>query len=69
MNTIQYTVPNISCGHCVHTIKMEVGDLEGVQAVEARHDTKEVTIVFGEPATEEQIVALLKEINYAPASL
>ena len=68
MNTIQYTVPNISCGHCVHTIKMEVGDLEGVQSVEARQDTKEVTIVFGEPATEEQIVALLKEINYAPAS-
>jgi copper chaperone CopZ len=48
---------------------MEVGDLEGVQSVEARHDTKEVTIVFGEPATEEQIVALLREINYAPASL
>ncbi len=69
MKTIQYSVPNISCGNCVHTIKMEVGDLEGVQSVEARHDTKEVTIVFGEPATEEQIVALLREINYAPASL
>jgi copper chaperone CopZ len=48
---------------------MEVGDLEGVQSVEARHDTKEVTIVFDEPATEEQIIALLREINYAPASL
>jgi copper chaperone CopZ len=69
MQTIKYSVPNISCGNCVHTIKMEVGGLEGVQSVEARHDTKEVTIVFGDPATEEQIVALLTEINYAPAPL
>ena len=67
MTTVKYTVPNISCGHCVHTIKMEVSDLAGVQTVEASEESKEVTIVFGDPATEEQILALLKEINYAPA--
>ncbi len=27
MTTIKYSVPNISCGHCVHTIQMEVADL------------------------------------------
>jgi copper chaperone len=35
MSTITYVVPNISCGHCVHTIEMELGDLAGVQSVKA----------------------------------
>ena len=35
MNEKTFTVPNISCNHCVHTVKMEVGDIAGVQRVEA----------------------------------
>lgn len=66
MKTVTYTIPNISCGHCVHTIKTEIGDLEGVQSVEANAQTKQAIIAFDDPATEEQIVELLKEINYAP---
>lgn len=68
MKTVTYTIPNISCGHCVHTIKTEVTELEGVQAVEANPETKQATITFDAPASEEQIVELLKEINYPPAS-
>ena len=67
MTTVKYNVPNISCGHCVHTIQMEVGDLEGVKSVTASNDSKEVVVVFEAPATEDQIVALMKEINYPPA--
>ncbi len=62
--TVTYKIPNISCNHCVHTIKMEVGDLTGVQSVEASVDEKTATITFDSPATEEQIKALLAEINY-----
>jgi copper chaperone CopZ len=68
MTTVKYNVPNISCGHCVHTIKMEVGDLAGVSEVDASAATKEVTVVFDSPATEDQIVALMKEINYPPVT-
>ncbi len=35
MNTVTYTVPNISCHHCVHTIQTELGELAGVQSVQA----------------------------------
>ena len=66
MTTVNYEVPNISCGHCVNTIKMEVEDLDGVQTVEGDVDGRAVTITFDAPATEEQIVALMTEINYAP---
>jgi copper chaperone CopZ len=67
MKTVTYTIPNISCMHCVHTIKTEVGDLAGVKSVDANAQTKQTTIIFDTPATEEEIIALLKEINYAPA--
>ena len=66
MTTVKYNVPNISCGHCVHTIQMEVRDLAGVQSVKASNETKQVEVVFDAPATEDQIVSLMKEINYPP---
>lgn len=69
MKTVTYSIPNISCGHCVHTIKTEVSDMEGVKSVEANEQTKQVVVVFDAPATEDQIVKLLKEINYPPQEL
>ena len=66
MKTVTYTIPNISCMHCVHTIKMEVSDVQGVQSVNADANTKQATITFDSPATEEKIIDLLKEINYPP---
>lgn len=64
MKNVTYTIPNISCGHCVHTIQMEVGELAGVQSVVADQNLKTVTIGFDDPATENQIKSLLQEINY-----
>jgi len=64
MSTVTYTVPAIHCGHCVHTIKIEVGDLTGVQTVSADLDSKKVVVTYDAPASEEKIEALLAEINY-----
>jgi copper chaperone CopZ len=68
MTTVTYTIPNISCGHCVHTIKMEVSDLPGVTNVDADVESKQATITFEAPATEEKIRDLLTEINYPVAA-
>jgi len=67
MSTVTYQIPGISCNHCVHTIKSEVSELAGVQSVDVSAESKEATIVFDAPASEQKIVALLKEINYPPA--
>jgi len=67
MTTKTFTVPNISCNHCVHTVKTEVGDLAGVQSVAADAETRQVTVAWDEPANWQKIEALLTEINYAPA--
>ncbi len=68
MNTVSYSVPNISCGHCVHTIRTELSELKGVKEVRANTETKLVEIVFEAPATEQQIKSLLAEINYPVAA-
>jgi copper chaperone CopZ len=53
--------------HCTHTIEMEVGELEGVKSVKAEIDTKNVTVAFDAPASENKIKALLAEIEYPVA--
>lgn len=68
MTKVTYSIPNISCNHCVHTIKMEVSELAGVTEVFADADNKQATIIFDPPATEEQIKRLMEEINYPVAS-
>ncbi len=67
MTTVTYSIPNISCKHCVHTIQSEVSELPGVTQVVANADSKTAVITFDAPATEAQIRALLAEINYPAA--
>ena len=68
MQSKTFQVPNISCGHCVMTIKNEVSELTGVRKVEADKMTRLVTVEWDSPATWEQIKNLLVEISYPPAS-
>ncbi len=69
MTTKTFTVPNISCGHCVHTIESEVAELTGVTSVKADQASKQVTVNWQEPASWEKIQTLLQEINYPPEGL
>jgi copper chaperone CopZ len=66
MSTVTYKIPDISCNHCVHTIETELRDLPGVLDVKADANLKQAVISFEEPASEDQIKALLTEINYPP---
>ena len=60
-------VPNISCGHCVMSIKNELSELEGVKTVEGDPTNKSITVEFESPVTLDQIKETLKEINYPAA--
>ncbi|MBI4770380.1 MAG: heavy-metal-associated domain-containing protein [Chloroflexi bacterium] len=65
MKTVTYTVPNISCQHCVHTIRMELTDeMPGVKSVEGDPALKQVTIHYNDPATQSAIEALMAQIDY-----
>ncbi len=61
---VTYSIPNIHCGHCVHTIQSELIELPGVKSVKADQEKRNAVIEFEAPATEESIKALLESIEY-----
>jgi len=64
MESKTFSIPNISCDHCVMSIKRELSEIEGVSKVEGRADTKKITVEWDAPATLERLKSTLKEINY-----
>jgi copper chaperone CopZ len=62
-----FSIPNISCGHCVMSIKNELSELEGVTSVEGNPETKSIDVEWDAPITEEKLMETLKEINYPAA--
>jgi copper chaperone CopZ len=67
METKTLSLPNISCEHCVNTVKKELSDIEGVSSVEGDAASKSITVEWDVPATLEKIKETLKDINYPAA--
>ena len=59
-----FLVPNISCGHCVMSIKGELNEIAGVKSVEGDPDTKSITVEWESPTSLDAIKERLKKINY-----
>jgi len=58
------TVPNITCGHCVMSIKNELSALEGITKVDGNPENKSITVEWESSVTLDKIKDTLKEINY-----
>lgn len=63
--TATYSVPDISCQHCVDAITTEVAKVDGVTDVTVDLDAKTVAVVGGD---ETAIVAAIDEAGYDVAS-
>ena len=59
-----FNIPNISCHHCVMAIKNELIEKDGVSSVSGDPETKNITVEWDAPMSENQIRQTLKEINY-----
>lgn len=64
--TITYTVPGIHCGHCALSIKEEVSEVSGVEAVDVDVETRVVTI-RGEQLADDSLRAAIAEAGYEAA--
>jgi copper ion binding protein len=62
-----FSIPGISCGHCVNAIKTELNELDGVATVKGDIEGKSVEVEWDAPATEDIIKDRLTEINYPAA--
>jgi copper chaperone len=67
MESKKFSIPNISCHHCVMNIKRDLGEVPGVKKIDGDPGKKEITVSWDAPATLEKVKAALKEINYPPA--
>jgi copper chaperone CopZ len=61
--TITYSVPGVSCGHCQTAITAEVTGVRGVDSVDVDLDTKLVRI-SGENLDDAALVAAIDEAGY-----
>lgn len=61
--TITYSVPGMSCGHCRTAITAEVTGVAGVASVDVDLDTKLVRI-SGESLDDAALVAAIDEAGY-----
>ena len=62
-----FSIPSISCGHCVNAIKTELNELDGISKVEGDIEGKSVAVEWDAPATVDLIKNKLAEINYPAA--
>ncbi|QFY05337.1 cation-transporting ATPase [Nonomuraea phyllanthi] len=67
MSTVTYTVKGMTCGHCVSSVKEEVGEVAGVTSVEVDLGSGLLTVNSEGPVDPAEIVAAVKEAGYEVA--
>ncbi|HEU5161187.1 MAG TPA: copper ion binding protein [Streptosporangiaceae bacterium] len=67
MSDSTYTVTGMTCGHCVESVKSEVGQVAGVTAVDVDLATGRLTVTSDRPVDREQISAAVEEAGYEVA--
>jgi copper chaperone len=64
MSTITLNIPNISCGHCIMTVKREGSMVEGVEFVSGDIAAKTATFQVADDQALKQLKATLAEVGY-----
>ncbi len=67
MEKLNLHIPNISCQHCLMTIRRELLQLAGIASLEGELETKTIEVAY-DPSllTTEAIRDRLAEIGYPP---
>ncbi|MEV1247909.1 heavy-metal-associated domain-containing protein [Nonomuraea sp. NPDC050022] len=68
MSTATYTVKGMTCGHCVSSVKEEVGEVAGVTSVEVDLASGLLTVDSEGLIDEAKIVAAVNEAGYEVAN-
>jgi len=66
MDTILYTVPGMSCGHCEAAVKQEISALQGIEGVVVDLNSKRVEVT-GSGLDDAAIRAAIEEAGYDAA--
>ncbi|WP_347122924.1 heavy-metal-associated domain-containing protein [Microbacterium sp. SY138] len=64
MNTSEYQVSGMSCGHCEVAIRGEVSQIPGVDAIDISAQTGRLVVTSAEPLDDAAILAAVDEAGY-----
>ncbi|WP_280234578.1 heavy-metal-associated domain-containing protein [Nocardia cyriacigeorgica] len=68
MATSTYTVTGMTCGHCVGSVKAEIGKIDGVTSVDVDLASGLVSVDSAAPLADADVAAAVDEAGYAIAS-
>ena len=64
--SVTYSVPAIHCAHCAMSIREEVSEVEGVEAVDVDLETK-LVVVRGDSLDDDAVRAAISDAGYEAA--
>ncbi|AWK76784.1 cation-transporting ATPase (plasmid) [Rhodococcus oxybenzonivorans] len=64
MSTSTVTVTGMTCGHCVSSVREQIGNIDGVTAVDVDLTSGRVTINSHEPLERSAIQNAVEEAGY-----
>ncbi|MBJ8344056.1 heavy-metal-associated domain-containing protein [Antrihabitans sp. YC2-6] len=64
MSTSRYTVTGMTCGHCVASVREEVGNIDGVTTVDVDLASGRLTFESSAPIAEADVLAAVDEAGY-----
>jgi copper chaperone len=67
MNTTEYQVTGMSCGHCEASVRSEVGQIPGVTDIQVSAQTGRLVIAADRPIEDAAVIAAVDEAGYAAA--
>ena len=63
-----FSIPTISCNHCLMSIKRELKFVDGVDYVDGNVEARTVLVSYTSDAALDQARAALAEAGYAPVN-
>jgi copper chaperone len=67
MSTLTYSVPGMTCGHCVNAVTSELTAVAGVSDVSVDLTTK-LVVVSGTDLEDDALRAAIEEAGFEPVS-
>ncbi|MEO9249322.1 heavy-metal-associated domain-containing protein [Citricoccus nitrophenolicus] len=64
MNTTEFQVTGMTCGHCEMSVREEVEEIPGVESVEVSHQDGTLVVTGAEPVDETAVISAVQEAGY-----
>ena len=64
MNTTEYQVTGMTCGHCEMSVREELNTVPGVQHIEVSARTGKLVVTSAAPLDDDAVLAAVEEAGY-----